>query len=454
VAYLGDVLFIATLHTATHHPDAHMSQIPSLAAAEFIENRRRVVKQLQPHSLAVVNNNDILPTNADGTFLLHPSADLFYLTGIEQEESMVVLFPDAHEEKNREILFLREASEAVQVWEGAKLSKEQATAISGIKRVEWLSALPSVFHALMCEAENVYLNSNEHPRASTVLEDTREARFVCDCISRYPLHRYHRLARIMHQVRTVKSAAEVAMIRAACEITRDGFSRVARFVRPGVNECEVQAEFAHEFTSRGGKFAYSPIVASGINACALHYIQNNAVCRDGDLLLLDVGAAHGNYNSDMTRTIPVNGRFTPRQRQVYDAVLRTYRACAAALKPGLLAKDWRKFAQETIEKELVDLKLLTLEEVKNQGPDKSALAKYFMHGVGHSIGLDVHDVQPVDAPMAAGWVMTCEPAIYIKAEGFGIRLEDTVVITENGAESLMADISMEAEAIEALMNGT
>lgn len=430
-----------------------MTDLPLLSASEFIENRRRVTERLQPRSLCVVNNNDVLPTNADGTFVLHPNADLFYLTGIEQEETVVLLFPDAHEEKNREILFLREASESVQTWEGRKLTKAEATELSGIKRVEWLSAFPAVFHALMCEAENVYLNSNEHPRASTVLEDTREARFVRDCLKRYPLHRYHRLARIMHDVRTVKSSAEVAMIRRACEITRDGFARVARFVRPGVNECQVQAEFAHEFYSRGAKFAYSPIIASGINACALHYIQNNAPCQDGDLLLLDVGAARGNYNSDMTRTIPVSGRFTPRQRQVYDAVLRAYRACAAALKPGLLAKDWRKFAQETIEKELVDLKLLTLDQVKAQGPEKQALAKYFMHGVGHPIGLDVHDVQPVDAPLVAGWVMTCEPAIYVKDEGFGIRLEDTVLITEQGAESLMADIPMEAEAIEELMNG-
>jgi Xaa-Pro aminopeptidase len=363
------------------------------------------------------------------------------------------MFPDAHEEKNREILFIRDASELLEIWEGKKLTQKQASEISGIKRVESLASLPTILRTLMCEAENVYLNSNEHPRAGTVLEDTREARFARELIARYPLHRYHRLARVMHRVRTVKSSGEVAMIRRACELTRDGFLRVARFVRPGVNECQVEAEFAHEFISRGGKFAYSPIVASGINACALHYIQNDAPCRDGELLLLDVGSSVGNYNSDMTRTIPVGGRFSPRQRRVYDAVLSAYRVCAAALKPGLLAKDWRVIAQEAIEKELVDLGLLTLEDVKAQGPDKKALAKYFMHGVGHPIGLDVHDVQPVDAPLAAGWVMTCEPAIYIKEEGFGIRLEDTLLITDQGAQSLMADIPMEADAIEDLMNG-
>jgi len=430
-----------------------MSDATLMSADVFAQNRKQVMSLMQPRSIAIVNNNDVLPTNADGSFILHPNADLFYLTGIEQEESIVVMFPDAHEEKNREILFIREASPLLEIWEGKKLTKEQATHVSGIKRVELLSAFATIFRGLMCEAENVYLNSNEHPRASTVLEDTREARFVRDCMTRYPLHRYHRLARIMHQVRTVKSAAEIAMIRRACELTRDGFQRVARFVRPGVNECQVEAEFAHEFISHRGKFAYSPIVATGINACALHYIENNVICQDGDLLLLDVGASLGNYNADMTRTIPVNGRFTPRQRQVYDAVYRTYTACAAQLKPGLLAKDWRTFAQETIEKELVDLGLLTLEEVKNQGPEKAALGKYYMHGVGHPIGLDVHDVQLVDAPLQIGWVMTCEPAIYIKAESMGIRLEDTLVITEQGAVSLMADIPMQAEAIEALMNG-
>lgn len=429
-----------------------MHEASPLPAAEFAENRRRVTQRMQPGGLAVVHNNDILPTNADGTFHLHPSADLFYLSGIEQEESVLVLFPDAHEEKNREILFLREASAAVQVWEGTKLTREQAREISGIQRVEGLSAFPSVFHALMCEAENVYLNSNEHPRASTPLEITRQARFARDCIARYPLHRYHRLARILHQLRVVKSAAEVERIRQACEITHAGFTRVARWMRPGVNEREVQAEFAHEFTARGATFAYSPIIASGAAACALHYIRNDAPCRDGDLLLLDVGAARGNYNSDMTRTIPVSGRFTARQRQVYDAVYRVYRSCAAELKPGLLVKQWRRFAQEAIEKELVDLGLLTLEEVRQQGPDKEAVGRYFMHGIGHSIGLDVHDVQPIDTPIAAGWVMTCEPGIYIPAEGLGIRLEDTLVVTENGAQSLMAQIPMESGAIEALMN--
>jgi Xaa-Pro aminopeptidase len=279
----------------------------------FFENRRRLAALMQPNCLAVVNNNDVLPTNADGSLVLHPGADLFYLTGVEQEESILVLFPSAHEEKNREILFLREPTEHVQIWEGAKLGKEEATRISGIARVEWLGAFPGIFHALMCEAEGVYLNANEHPRAQVVVE-TREARFVKQTRESYPLHTCHRLARLLHQLRTVKSADEVTLIRKACTITRDGFNRVARFVRPGVTENQVEAEFAHEFISQGAKFAYSPIIACGANALGLHYIQNSDTCQEGELLLLDVGSSYGNYNSDMTRTIPVSGRFTPRQR--------------------------------------------------------------------------------------------------------------------------------------------
>lgn len=417
----------------------------------FAENRARLMALMQANCLAVVNNNDVLPTNADGTMVLHPGSDLFYLTGLEQEESILLLFPGAHEAKNREILFLREPTEHVQIWEGAKLNKEEAIKISGIGRVEWLGAFPGIFHALMCEAEGVYLNANEHPRAQVVVE-TREARFVKETRERYPLHTCHRLARLLHQLRTVKSTTEVNLIRKACTITRDGFSRVARFVKPGVTENQVEAEFAHEFISQGAKFAYSPIIASGANALGLHYIQNSAVCQEGELLLLDVGSSYGNYCSDMTRTIPVSGRFTKRQRQVYDAVFRAYTACAAALKPGLLAKDWRTFAQETVQKELVDLKLITMKEARAQGAEKKALMKYFMHGVGHPIGLDVHDVQPADAPLQPGWVMTCEPAIYIKEEGLAVRLEDTLLITETGSTSLMHDIPMEAEAIEELMH--
>ncbi|HEY3901420.1 MAG TPA: aminopeptidase P family protein [Chthoniobacter sp.] len=418
----------------------------------FSENRARLRALLRPKSLVALNNNDVLPTNADGTLVLHPNADLFYLTGVAQEESILVLFPDAVEERNREILFVRETSPLVETWEGKRLSKEEARNVSGIERVEWLSEFPVIFRGLMCETENVYLNANEHPRA-TIAVETREARFVRETQRAYPLHCYQRLAPLLHALRSVKSDAEVRIIGQACGITGDAFRRVARFVRPGVNETEVEAEFAHEFVRRGGKFAYSPIIASGSNACALHYIQNNSVCRDGDLLLLDVAASYGNYNSDLTRTIPVNGRFSKRQRQIYEAVLRVYRLCEAALEPGLTAREWRDFADETMAKELVDLKLLKASEVRKQGPEKKALKKYYMHGIGHPIGLDVHDVSVSGAPMQAGTVVTCEPGIYISAEKIGVRLEDTVLITEDGPQSLMADIPMEADEIEALMAG-
>lgn len=423
-----------------------------IPASLFVENRARLRGLLQPKSLVALNNNDVLPTNADGTLILHPNADLFYLSGVEQEESVLVLFPDASDERNREILFVRETSPLIETWEGKRLSKDEAKAASGIARVEWLSEFPVLFRTLMCEAENVYLNSNEHPRA-TVTVETRDSRFVQETQRAFPLHHYHRLAPLLHALRAVKSDAEVALLRKACNITGDGFRRVARFVNPGVTENQVEAELAHEFISHNARFAYSPIIGSGVNACALHYIQNDAPCRDGDLLLLDVAAAYANYNADLTRTIPVNGRFTRRQRQIYNAVLRVYRVCEAALKPGITPREWRDVADDAMTKELVDLKLITAAEVRKQGPEKKALRKYFMHGIGHPIGLDVHDVSVIGAPIQAGWVMTCEPGIYIPAEKIGIRLEDTVLITKDGPQSLMADIPMEAGEIEALMAG-
>jgi Xaa-Pro aminopeptidase len=416
----------------------------------FIENRERLRRLLAPKSLVALNNNDVLPTNADGTLMLHPNADLFYLSGVEQEESILLLFPDATDARNREILFVRETSPLVETWEGKRLSKDEAKAASGVSRVEWLSEFPVLFRVLMCEAENVYLNANEHPRAVITIE-TRESRFVRETQRAYPLHRYHRLAPLLHALRSVKSDAEVALLRQACAITRDGFRRVARFVRPGVTETQVEAELSHEFISQNAHFAYTPIIASGANACALHYIQNDGPCRDGDLLLLDTAASYANYNSDLTRTIPVSGKFTRRQRQIYDAVLRVYRVCEAALKPGLTPLAWREIADDAMTKELVDLKLIKPAEARKQGPEKKALRKYFMHGIGHPIGLDVHDVSVIGAPMEAGWVVTCEPGIYIPAEKLGVRLEDTVLITKDGPRSLMSDIPMEAGDIEAWM---
>ncbi len=417
----------------------------------FQTNRESLRQLLPAHSLALVNANDVLPTNADGTLRLCPNSDLFYLTGVEQEESRLLLFPDADDEKQREILFLRQPNEHLAIWEGHKLTKEKARQISGVARVEWLSEFPALFHRLMCECEHVYLNSNEHKRAVVEVE-TREARFVRDCQARYPLHQYHRLARLLHPLRAVKSEFELELIQQACAITAAGFRRALRITKPGVNEMEIEAEFAREFIRRGGGFAYPPIIAAGANACVLHYIQNDQRCRAGQLLLLDVAANYANYNSDLTRTIPVSGKFTRRQKQVYNAVWRVHRALIQSAIPGKLPKDWQKEAESLIEKELVDLGLLKTSQIKKQDPDRPALKKYFMHGVGHPLGLDVHDVGFTTEPFQAGWVMTCEPAIYIPEEGFAVRLENDFLITDHGNLDLMGDIPIEAGAIEDLMN--
>jgi Xaa-Pro aminopeptidase len=416
----------------------------------FINNRRNLKRLLMPNSLAVVNSNDILPINSDAVLLLRQNSDLFYLTGIEQEESLLLLYPDAHDEKTREILFVRESNPLLETWEGHKLTKEEARKISGVERVEWLSDFRAIFHRLMCECEHVYLDSNEHKRAAVVVE-TREARFVRDVQAKYPLHDYQRLARLMHRLRAAKSKEEIALLRKACEITDAGFRRVCKFVKPGVTETEVEAEFAHEFIRRNGNFAYNPIIASGLNACALHYNENNQVCKKGDLLLLDVAANYANYNADLTRTIPVSGKFTKRQREVYNAVLRVLRGVSAAAKPGKLPRDWQKEAEQMTEKELVDLGLLKLSDIRKQNPAEPAFRKYFMHGVGHPLGLDVHDVTLTVEPMVEGAVLTVEPGIYIKEEGFGVRLENDILLQQGGNVDLMEKIPIEADDIEKLM---
>jgi Xaa-Pro aminopeptidase len=415
----------------------------------FKSNRENLRRLLLPNSVAAVNANDNMPTNADGIMLLRPNSDLFYLTGIEQEETMLLLYPDAQEPEFREILFLRQPTPHAEIWEGHKLSKEEAKEISGVERVEWLSELGPIFHRVMCECEHVYLNSNEHKRARIVVE-TREARFVREVQRQYPLHNYKRLARLMHRLRAVKSESELALIRKACEITGAGFRRVCRFVKPGVNETEVEAEFAHEFIRRGGRFAYDPIIASGKNACILHYLSNSNPCRDGELLLLDVAASFANYNSDLTRTIPVNGRFSRRQKQVYNAVLRVLRAASKAATPGKLPKDWQSDAEGFIEEELVGLGLLKRSQIKKKSGEKP-FKKYFMHGVGHPIGLDVHDLALTVEPIQAGWVLTVEPGIYLKDEGFAVRLENDILVREGGNVDLMESVPIEAEEIEQLM---
>jgi Xaa-Pro aminopeptidase len=352
----------------------------------------------------------------------------------------------------REILFIRETNDLLAIWEGHKLTKEEARKLSGVKRVEWLSEFRPLFHRLMCECDHVYLNSNEHKRAVIEVE-TRDARFVRETQRRYPLHDYRRLAQLMHRLRAVKSSHEIELLRQACAITKAGFLRVCRFVKPGVSETEVEAEYAHEFIRKGGAFAYWPIIASGQNACVLHYIQNDQTCRKGELLLLDVAAQYANYNADLTRTIPVNGRFTRRQRQIYQAVLHVLRGASKAALPGKLPKQWQKDAEALMEEQLLSLGLLTRAEIRKQDPDKPALKKYFMHGVGHPLGLDVHDVALTTEPIQAGWVLTVEPGIYLPDEGFGVRLENNILVQDGGNVDLMADIPIEPDEIEAAMKG-
>ncbi len=421
-----------------------------IPSALFSENRQRLRALLPAGGMAIVNANDIPPTNADGTLTGVPNSDLFYLSGVEQEESILVIFPDAHDEKHREILFLRETSEHIAIWEGHKLTKPEARKTSGIQQVMWLQDFPTIHRILMCQADTVFLNSNEHARAGIQVQ-TRDARFIQDTQAAFPLHRYERLARLMHQLRPVKSKSEVDLIREACGITRDGFLRVLPFVKPGVNECEIEAEFAHEFIRRRARFSYNPIIASGKNSNVLHYLENDKICRKGDVLLLDVGAAYANYAADMTRTIPVSGKFSKRQKEIYAAVLRVMRGCTAALVPGILPRDWQKHAEHLMEEELLQLGLLKPRDIKKQDPDRPALKKYFMHGVGHPLGLDVHDVAVTGQPIQAGWVMTVEPGLYIPEEGFGIRLENDILVTQDAPIDLMADIPIEAAEIEELM---
>lgn len=416
----------------------------------FIENRRRLAALLPPNTLAVLNANDTAPTNADGSQNTVVNSDLFYLTGVEQEHTILVVYPQADDPRNREILFLREPTPENELWEGHKLTKEEARALTGIQNIQWLPAFHRLFHTIACEASALALNTNEHKRAVIEVE-SRDFRFIAETKRQYPLHTYLRLAPYMHRLRAVKSAHEIELLQKACNITGDAFGRVLNFTRPGVLENEVEAEFAHEFIRQGARFAYNPIIGSGKNACCLHYVSNDQPCRSGELLLIDVGASYANYNADMTRTIPVSGKFTRRQKDVYNAVLRVLRKCIAGLVPGKKTKEWQKEAELHMEEELLKLGLLKPADIKKQKPEWPAVKKYFMHGVGHPLGLDVHDVALTVEPMQLGWVMTVEPGIYIPEEGFAVRLENNILLTEKGPVDLMAHIPVEADEIEELM---
>ncbi len=420
----------------------------------FITNRKRLVKELKPNSLALFNSNDLMPTNADGIMAFRQNNDLFYLTGVDQENSILVICPDFPDKKYREVLFLQETNEQIATWEGHKLTKEEATELTGIKTVLWMSEFNSRFRHWMAMGgvEHVYLNTNEHYRAVIKVE-TRDARFIDWCQKNYPLHKYERVAPIMAKLRYIKSKTEIDLLQEACDITEAAFRRILKFVKPGVKEYEIEAEYSHEFLRRGSRgFAYTPIIASGANSCVLHYIENDEICKDGDMLLLDVAAEYAYYNSDLTRSIPVNGKYSKRQKEVYDAVLRVQRAAMKMLRPGRVYFEYHKEIQKIMEKELLGLKLITKKDVKDQTEDKPAFQKYFMHGTSHMLGLDVHDVGNMHAKVKPGQVWTIEPGIYIKEEGLGIRIENNVVIGEKKNFDLMKNIPVETEEIEELMN--
>ena len=408
---------------------------------------------MAPKSLAIFNSNDIYPISADSTMPFQQHRDIFYLTGADQEESILVLFPDAFNEEHREMLFLRETNEHIAVWEGEKLTKEAALDRTGMKNVYWLDEFDKVMKVVMAQAEYVYFNTNEHTRADTTVE-TREDRFIKEFRRKYPIHATKKSAPIMHDIRAVKEDIELDLMQRACNITEKGVRRVLDFVKPGVMEYEIEAEIMHEFLRNQSKgFAYTPIIASGKNACVLHYIENNQPCKDGDVILMDFGAEYANYASDLTRSIPVNGKFTPRQKDVYNAVLRVKKASEKLLVPGTYLAEYHVEVGKLMENELVGLGLLDKTDIKNQDPKWPAYKKYFMHGTSHFIGLDTHDVGSWTKPIEAGMVFTCEPGIYIPDENLGIRLEDDLVVQKSGApKNLMGNIPLEVEEIEDMMN--
>jgi Xaa-Pro aminopeptidase len=420
----------------------------------FVNNRKNLRKELKDNSVVVVNANDVMPTNSDGTMRFRQNSDLFYLTGVDQEESVLVLCPDFPEPKYREVLFLRETSEEIALWEGHKLTKEEAREATGVQTVLWSRDFHKIFHTMMVmgNVEHVYLNTNDHYRAEVSVL-SRDQRFIKWCKRKYPLHKYERLAPAMHRLRRVKSKEEIELMQKACDITEKAFRRVLRFVKPGVMEYEIEAEYIHEFTRNGSRgFAYEPIIASGANSCVLHYIVNDQKCKDGDVLLLDVGAEYANYNADLTRTVPVSGKFTKRQREVSDAVLRVQKSAMNMLKPGVLYFDYHKEIQKITEAELIKLKLIDKHDVKKQDPEQPLFRKYFAHGTSHMLGLDVHDVGSMYDKMVPGMVWTVEPGIYIREENLGVRIENNVVITKAGVTDLMKNIPLEAGEIEELMH--
>jgi Xaa-Pro aminopeptidase len=410
------------------------------------------MSKLKPGSMAVFTSNDILPTNADGSMGFKQNSDLLYLSGIDQEDTLLIVFPDAKDNKFKEILFIKETSELIAIWEGAKFTKQQAIEISGIETVYWAHEFEKILKTIIYQCEYIYLNQNEHTRRYIDTE-TQENRLMKWFKEKYPLHKFERSAPIMHNIRSIKNEIEVQLIKKACDITEKGFRRLLQFIKPGVHEFEVEAELIHEFLRNKSKgFAYGPIIASGKNSCVLHYVENNKLCNDGDIILLDVAAEYANYASDLTRVLPVNGKYTNRQKEVYNSVLHVMKDAIKMLVPGNTFENYNKAVGDLMTEELLKLKLITKADVDKQNPSWPAYKKYFMHGTSHFLGLDVHDVGFFYEPMQEGNVFTCEPGIYIPEENIGIRLENNILVTKNGPVDLMKSIPLEAEEIEHLMN--
>lgn len=411
------------------------------------------MQQMKPKSIAVFNSNDIYTTGADSTMPFHQHRNIFYLSGVDQEESILVLFPDSLNKKHREVLFVRETNDHIAIWEGAKLNKKQATNTSGVETVYWLSDFDKIFYDLMTECETIYFNTNEHYRQAEEME-SREDRFIKKVKAKFPAHNWAKSFPILEKLRGVKDPIEIDLMQTACNITEKGFRRVLQFVKPGVMEYEIEAEYMHEFLRNRSKgFSYTPIIGSGFNACVLHYIENNQKCNDGDMLLMDVGAEYANYSSDMTRTIPVNGRFSDRQKAVYNAVLKVKDEATKMLVPGTMWANYHVEVGKLMTSELLGLRLIDKADVQNEDPNWPAYKKYFMHGTSHHMGLDTHDYGTLKKPMEAGMVFTVEPGIYIPDENMGIRIEDDVVIQDKGEPfNLMRNIPITVDEIEDLMN--
>ncbi len=428
---------------------------PQINNTLFIKNRKKLISRLKENSLVIVHSNDEMPRNGDQDFTFRQNSDMFYLTGIDQEQSVLLLCPQHPEPAKREVLLVKKTSKEMEIWYGHKYTKQEATNTSGIKNVQWLDQLEGLIQDMAYFAENIYLNLNENPRFSSQVP-YRDIRFVKQMQERYPLHNYERLAPILTDLRVVKEAEEIELMQKACDITGKAFNRILKFLKPGVMEYEVEAEITHEYLmNRATGHSYSPIIASGKSACILHYVDNNKECKDGELLLMDFGAEYANYAGDCSRTIPVNGKFTDRQRQVYEAVLRVQKQAIKMLVPGITIFDYHIKVGNLIEEELIQLGLITREEAEKVPQDapaeKRAFFKYYMHGTSHYMGLDVHDVGHKHMPLKKGMVFSCEPGIYIPEEGIGIRIENDIVVDDNPID-LMKGIPREVDEIEAIMN--